>query len=76
MRAYRQTITSKKAILMKFKDTKETKWILCPACGEKTRVKMRKNSRLENFLLYCHRCKREFIIDVEDFKVTVSILLL
>ena len=33
---------------------------------------MRKNSRLENFLLYCHRCKREFIIDVEDFKVTAG----
>lgn len=30
-----------------------TKWIFCPICENKTRVKIRKNTILENFSLYC-----------------------
>ena len=26
---------------------------------------------MKDFLLFCHYCKKEFIVDVEDFKVTV-----
>ena len=49
----------------------ETKWILCPICGEKTRVKIQKTTELRNFLLYCHRCKVEFNINVKNFEVEI-----
>lgn len=35
------------------------KWLLCPACGSKTRVKLRQDTELKNFLLFCPKCKRE-----------------
>ena len=49
----------------------ETQWIICPNCGEKTRVKVMESTIMKNFLLYCHRCKQEFAIDVQNFIVTV-----
>ena len=49
----------------------ETKWIKCPECGEKTRVKIKNTTIMKDFLLFCHHCKKEFTIDVEDFKVIV-----
>ena len=49
----------------------ETQWIKCPKCGEKTRVKVMESTIMKNFLLYCHRCKKEFAIDVQNFIVTV-----
>lgn len=30
----------------------ETKWILCPICGNKTRLKIRKDTELLNFPLF------------------------
>ena len=45
----------------------ETKWIKCPECGEKTRVKIKKTTIMKDFLLFCHHCKKEFTVDVEDF---------
>lgn len=50
---------------------KETQWIICPKCGEKTKVKLQKSTIMKNFLLYCHRCKKEFTVDVQNFIVTV-----
>ena len=49
----------------------ETKWIICPKCGEKTKVKLQESTIMKNFLLYCHRCKKEFTVDVQNFIVTV-----
>ena len=49
----------------------ETQWIICPKCGEKTRVKVMESTIMKNFLLYCYRCKQEFAIDVQNFIVTV-----
>ena len=49
----------------------ETKWIKCPECGEKTRVKIKKTTTMKDFLLFCHHCKKEFTVDVEDFVVKV-----
>ncbi len=50
----------------------ETQWIICPKCGEKTKVKLQESTIMKNFLLYCHRCKKEFIVDVQNFIVTVA----
>ncbi|WP_455583643.1 cysteine-rich KTR domain-containing protein [Fusobacterium mortiferum] len=36
-------------------------WILCPVCGSKTRNKIRKDTVLENYPLYCPKfSKRDF----------------
>lgn len=40
------------------------RWILCPACGGKTRTQIRSETVLENFLLFCPKCKGTFLISV------------
>lgn len=45
-------------------------WLLCPICGGKTRVKLRKDTKLINFLLFCPKCKRETLISVSEFITT------
>lgn len=44
-----------------------SEWIRCPVCGNKTRDKMRENTVLENFPLFCPKCKRETLISVKQF---------
>jgi hypothetical protein len=46
-------------------------WILCPVCGSKTRVRIRDDTVLENFPLFCPKCKQETIINVKRTKVLV-----
>ena len=41
-------------------------WILCPVCGSKTRNKIRKDTVLENYPLYCPKCRQERLIKVDD----------
>lgn len=48
-----------------------TEWIYCPVCGNKTRLKMRGDTELKNFPLYCPKCKQESLIEVKDFKITI-----
>lgn len=40
------------------------RWILCPACGGKTQTQIRSDTVLENFLLFCPKCKGTFLISV------------
>ena len=49
----------------------EEKWILCPTCGNKTRVKIRQDTELKNFPLFCPKCKHENLIKVERMKIVV-----
>lgn len=44
-------------------------WIICPICGNKTRLKMRKDTIIENFPLYCPKCKKESLINVKNYEV-------
>lgn len=46
-------------------------WILCPVCGSKTRNKIRKDTVLENYPLYCPKCRQESLIKVDNLKITV-----
>ena len=46
-----------------------TKWILCPVCGRKTHNKIREDTEIKNFPLYCPKCKQETLVDVKDMKV-------
>jgi len=46
-------------------------WIICPVCRSKTRDKLRLDTILENFPLFCPKCKRETTISVREFNVIV-----
>ena len=46
-------------------------WILCPVCGNKTRLKMRTDTILINFPLYCPKCKQEMLINVQQLNMSI-----
>ena len=48
-----------------------TEWIHCPVCGGKTRNKIREDTVLKNYPLYCPKCKQEVLIEVKILQVTV-----
>ena len=41
----------------------ETHWILCPVCGSKSRNRIRGDTVLINYPLYCPKCKQETLIN-------------
>ncbi len=49
----------------------DSKWILYPVCGNKTRLQLRADTELKNFPLYCLKCKQESLINAKDLQVTV-----
>ena len=49
----------------------ESEWIRCPVCGNKTRDKVRADTVLRNYPLYCPKCKRESLIELSQFKINV-----
>nr|WP_330384797.1 cysteine-rich KTR domain-containing protein [Bariatricus massiliensis] len=44
---------------------------MCPICKSKTRLRMRSDTELKNFPLYCPKCKQEKLINVSKLKITV-----
>ena len=46
-------------------------WILCPFCGSKTRLKIHDDTVLENFPLYCPKCKHETLIAVRKLNLSI-----
>ncbi len=50
---------------------KQEKWLLCPVCGNKTRLKLREDTILENFPLYCPKCRQETLIHVQQMNMSV-----
>lgn len=50
---------------------KREKWLLCPVCGNKTRLKLREDTILENFPLYCPKCKQETLINVQQMNMSI-----
>lgn len=47
-------------------------WLLCPVCGSKTRDRIREDTILKNYPLYCPKCKQETLIEVKSLQVTIS----
>jgi len=45
------------------------KRIFCPICNNKTRNKIRQDTELKNFPLFCPKCKSESLISVKNFKI-------
>ena len=52
-------------------DNMKIEWILCPFCGSKTRLKIRDDTVLENFPLYCPKCKYETLITVRKLNLSI-----
>ena len=50
---------------------KQEKWLLCPICGNKTRLKLREDTILEKFPLYCPKCRQETLINVQQMNMSV-----
>lgn len=48
----------------------QDRWLLCPVCRGKTRIKLREDTVLQNFLLFCPKCKREQLVNVAHFSLT------
>ena len=50
----------------------ETRWVRCPNCFGKSRVKVYEDTVLVRFPLYCPKCKSEFKVDIVKFKMVLS----
>lgn len=48
-----------------------TDWVHCPLCGNKTRDRIREDTVLRNYPLYCPKCKHESLIEVERLQINV-----
>lgn len=44
-------------------------WLLCPQCGKKTRTQVRAHTILEDFPLFCPKCKFQGIIAFREGKI-------
>ena len=71
MRCCKYSDCKQEAVLsMGVKNTK-TEWILCPVCGNKTRDRLREDTVLINYPLYCPKCKQETHINAKGLQITV-----
>lgn len=48
-------------------------WIRCPVCRNKTRDRIRKDTILKNYPLYCPKCKQETLIEMQNLQIKVII---
>ena len=46
-------------------------WILCPLCGNKTRLRIREDTEIRNVPLFCPKCKQETLINVKEMNMSV-----
>ncbi|MBS6165277.1 MAG: cysteine-rich KTR domain-containing protein [Firmicutes bacterium] len=49
----------------------QEQWVLCPICNSKTRLRIREDTELKNFPLYCPKCRQENLINVKKFNIVV-----
>jgi len=47
------------------------KWLLCPLCKQKTRLRIRPDTIIENFPLFCPKCKCKTIISVSQLNIFI-----
>ena len=46
-------------------------WILCPLCGNKTRLRIREDTEIRNLPLFFPKCKQETLINVKEMNMSV-----
>lgn len=49
----------------------ETYWVTCPLCKGKTRLKLLPDTVLQNYPLFCPKCKKEVIINADHLRVSI-----
>lgn len=47
-------------------------WVLCPVCNGKTRLKLLPDTVLENYPLFCPKCKNEVLINARSLQITIA----
>ena len=52
-------------------DLYSVEWLLYPVCKNKTRIRIRGDTILENFPLFCPKCKQETLIRVRQLNMSV-----
>ena len=53
----------------------ESGWIHCPFCKCRTRTKIRADTSLKNFPIFCPKCKQECLINDEEKRNVVTALI-
>ena len=51
----------------------KTDWIRCPKCGSKTRTMIREHTVLEDFPLFCPKCRYTCVIRFRDGKMEETV---
>ena len=54
---------------MEEKETEKITWLRCPGCGGKTRTQVRSHTVLEDFPLFCPKCKYTCVIYFKNGKI-------
>ena len=49
----------------------QEQWVICPICKNKTRVKLRVDTVLKNFPLFCPKYKQESLIEAKERQVSI-----
>ena len=56
---------------VKVMSSPEEKWLLCPICGAKTRLRLLQRTVLRDFPLFCPKCRQERIINVQNYQIEI-----
>lgn len=48
---------------------RETLWVHCPICGNKTRTKVCADTVVVHFPLYCPKCRKESLVNIAQLKM-------
>ena len=51
----------------------ESGWIHCPECSCRTRTRIRPETVVRNFPVWCPQCRKEFLVDVEKQIIKLSV---
>ncbi len=49
----------------------DEKWVICPVCGAKTRLRLLQRTVLRDFPLFCPKCRQERIINARNFQIEI-----
>lgn len=56
---------------VKVMSSPEEKWLLCPICGAKTRLRLLQMTVLRDFPLFCLKCRQERIINAQNYQIEI-----
>ncbi len=54
-------------------EEKKTRWVRCPECDKKTRIKVQEDTVLIKFPLHCQKCKKTTLVNVINFRIEKSL---